>query len=735
MRDDLPVTRWLAACLLVVMAAAAAGASDPAALLATARAARDSGRYAEAERLAREGLAMSDDPVWPLTLALILADQKRSADALAVLAAAPPGRLPELERLLAKGYAHQRGGDDFAALRAYGEALRLAPDNAEARRAVAGLLDRQRAPFGAAALGGLDAEREADQAAALTRWGAEVRPADIARRFEGTDRALAALDALLAKLAADPAADPALVRRVKLDRLVALRDRERMAEVVLEADALAAAGPLPPYAEQARADALLHERQPEAALAAYDRVLAAEPDNIQGRYGRVFALVESEQLSEAIRAADSIAASRPAFTAFAGGPATTPDSEYTYAQQLAAEVRLWSNLIAAGAGRVTALAEAAPAHAGLRRSQVGAFGARGWPRAAEAEARIAASLDPESLATRLLLAETDLSRHRLPQAATAADALLALAPENVRVQRFAREVAAARGWGLEAEVMPTFNNGGGLNGLGREWAASARLETPDLGQGLRLFALADFARATPPEGTVTRNRAGGGVALRGADVAASLYATGSWGTLARAGAGATLSWEASDRLTLGVDAELFSRQTPLRALTYGIHADSVSGSVGWRRDERLSLSLSGGWLGFSDGNDRLSGGLSLTAQLLAVPHFDLSARADLYASRNSRPGGPYFSPRSDWSISGGLFGQHVTWRRYERSFVQAFSVEFGRYDQQAFAADWIALARYEHRWRRDPWTEFTYGITLDRRVYDGAPERGIALSAGLRQRF
>ena len=38
---------------------------DP--LLAQARAARDAGRPAEAEGLARKGLSASDDPVWPLT--------------------------------------------------------------------------------------------------------------------------------------------------------------------------------------------------------------------------------------------------------------------------------------------------------------------------------------------------------------------------------------------------------------------------------------------------------------------------------------------------------------------------------------------------------------------------------------------------------------------------------------------------------------------------------------------
>ena len=88
------------------------------------------------------------------------------------------------------------------------------------------------------------------------------RSSDTARRFDGTDAALARLDALLASL--PPECETAL-RRTRLrwlDRLVALRDRVRMQEAADEGKALAADGPLPPYAEQAYADALLHPRRP-----------------------------------------------------------------------------------------------------------------------------------------------------------------------------------------------------------------------------------------------------------------------------------------------------------------------------------------------------------------------------------------------------------------------------------------------------------------------------------------
>src|SRR6478735_6494870 len=76
-------------------------------LLTATRQARDARRFDEAEQLARQGMARFEDPVWPITLALILADERRSNEALAILAAPWPGGLPKVERLIAEAYANE----------------------------------------------------------------------------------------------------------------------------------------------------------------------------------------------------------------------------------------------------------------------------------------------------------------------------------------------------------------------------------------------------------------------------------------------------------------------------------------------------------------------------------------------------------------------------------------------------------------------------------------------------
>lgn len=725
-----------AATVLCLAAPAPAQTPDPgpaADLLSATRQARDAKDFERAERLARQGVARFQDPVWPLTLAHILADQGKATEALAILKAPWPGGLPRLDRLLAEGYASQRGGDVWRALTTYGEALILQPENAEAKEAVAGILTGLRAAHGAEAVAGPNAQREADRAAALVRWSNTLPTADPATRFDETDAALALLDSLIAKARATEPVDEALIRRLRIDRLPALRNRFRMAEVLSEVQALTADGtPLPDYAQNALGDALLHERRPQEALAAYE---LAAPIFPRARYGRVFALVESERLEEAVAAADALVAAQPPFQAYLDGPATAPNRERAYADLLAAQVRLWTNDLDGGYARLEALSRDAPANFLFRRALVSAMRARGWPRRAEEEAAIAATFDPNSLPTAIMRVETDFSRNRLSRAQAGVDRLTAIAPYDDSIRRLSTEVAATRGWSIEGDLGPTRNEGGGDNAAGDEWTSWLRVQSPPLTGGLRLMALTDSSIADPVEGRASRHRAGAGLAFQGADLAASLYATSSSGTVSRAGAGATLDWQASDRLSFGLAGERFSSQTPLRALLYGITTDTVSAAARWRWDETASVAAATERAVFSDGNDRVSLSLVGERNLALGPHLDLTGRLGVWYAHNSLQSGPYFSPDEVVSSTLALTLRQIGWRRYQRAFTHALGVELGFSDQNGFTKDWIGSLSYEHRWRADPWWELYYAATLDRRVYDGDPERGLGVRFGFRRRL
>ena len=247
--------------------------------------------------------------------------------------------------------------------------------------------------------------------------------------------------------------------------------------------------------------------------------------------------------------------------------------------------------------------------------------------------------------------------------------------------------------------------------------------------------LTDYDLAHPIEGEARRHRAGGGIAFEGSDLGATLYGMTAWGTLSRDTVGFTLDWQASDRLSFGVSGETFSRQAPLRALRYGITADSLSAAARWRRNEATSISVAADWLSFSDGNDGISTAIVGQQQVWAGAHTDVTGRAGVWYARNSQPGGPYFSPRSVISGTAGFTVRQIAWRRYEKVFSHALNADFGFQDQGPFSTHWIGSVSYEHRWRTDPWWEVYYSVGLDRRVYDGRPEKGIGARLGFRRRL
>jgi biofilm PGA synthesis protein PgaA len=706
------------------------------ALLAATRAYRDLRRYDDAARVARQGVQrFPNDTVWPLILSLVLSDDGKTAEALAILRQPAAQRAPPVERLLAEAYAWRRAGDPFKAMRIYSEAIKAAPANSGVRLEAAGVLQDMGAPFGAEVIAGTRTPSiAADQAAAMTRWGAQVRSSDPARRFDGTDAALARLDGLLAALPPPPA-ESALRRRLRLDRMVALRDRVRMKEAVEEGEALRAEGPLPQYAEEAYADALLYMRRPEDARDAYERVLAQSPKDVTARYGKFYAAVELEDFTTAYATIDALVADEPVWRGYKDDPTRYDNPARAYAEVTAAQARFYGNQLGEAWARITKFSDAAPADSNGRLAVSQIANARGWPQRAEAEAQIAASLAPLDVGSKIALIEVAIANYRFAEAERMTAELLALYPENHAVRRLARDLDAARRWLFEAEARPSNSDGGGANAAGQALTLQGKLTTPPIADNWRLFATGDYANAHPPEGFTERTRVGAGVEWRIPELTATLYPTQSWGTLPRPGGVATVDWLVTDQVRLSFAGELYSWDTPLRALLFGITADEYAAKATYRWHESRSISGSFAYLPFTDGNQRFTGGVTFKERLINLPGFDLTGLAEAYASSNNQPNAPYYNPTRDLSLTGGFLAEHVLWRRYDTSLVQALTVDGGLYSEYGFSDNWIGTLNYEHRWRFDPLTEFHYGVLLTRRAYDGSIENTLTFIIGLRQRI
>ncbi len=707
-------------------------------LLSVARAYRDLKRFDRAATLARTGMQrFPNETVWPILLALILADQGEVEQAIAILDTPAARRAPEIERLLARAYAERRGGRTFDALRDYSAVALRDPGNAEARSGAAGVLREIRAPWAAAryAPEPPPLPLAADMAAAEIRWGTKDVPYDPRHRFDGTDRALADLDRLIAQ--SEAAGDKATTIRLRLDRIVALRDRVRMVEAVSEAEALRRAGQeLPPYVREALADALLYLRQPEAARDEYDAVVNADPDDRDARVGRIYASVEMEDFATAYAQADELVKSQPVWRHYSEDPTRYANDDFVDATLLAAAVRLFGDQPDEAWQRIAPERDAAPSNTFIRLSAASVMSARMWPREAEQESQIALSLAPSLLGARIAVAEALLSRHQIAEASQQIAALAKLYPENRAVQSLQTELAVQTGWLLEAEFRPSNERGGGTFGSsGNELGADFRIYSPLIDDVWRVFAGYSFANAHPSEGYVDLQRMAAGAQLTLPDLTASAAVTENLGTLPRTGFAGTVDWSPTDHLSLGFAGQHISDETPLRALLYGITADSVSTRLTYTWDEAHSASASAGWMPFTDGNQRAILDARYTQKVIAIPHFGLSVGGELYTSTNSLANAPYYNPSADGSATINLLAEHTIWRRYDRSLVQAVTLDGGWYGERDFKGGPIGTSSYEHRWQFGPRTELVYGVSIGERIYDGDGALVLGAFITLRQRI
>jgi len=109
--------------------------------------------------------------------------------------------------------------------------------------------------------------------------------------------------------------------------------------------------------------------------------------------------------------------------------------------------------------------------------------------------------------------------------------------------------------------------------------------------------------------------------------------------------------------------------------------------------------------------------------------------ADIYAANRAHDDVPYYSPRSDFSWSGGVRSDWSIYRRYRFAVSQSLALQAGRYDQASFGAGGIWSADYRlsltmgERWYTD------FGVRRQRGFYDGTPEHATYFSASFSGRF
>jgi biofilm PGA synthesis protein PgaA len=702
------------------------------ALEAAALSARRRGDYIMAESFYRTGQQrFPEDLDFPVGLILTLVDADFSQAALE-MAVQLEQKYPQDSALqLAKGYVLEARRKFFAALHNYNRILDRDPGNSVARTRRILVLDRLGASDLAVALASQDRGMlsrddwqriRSNQAALAVRWG-DLPAADNTQRFAQTDRSLAMLERNRAELDSAGQNSPFALRG-RFDRLIALHNRYQMADVTREYEELVAEGvTIPNYVMSAAADAYLYLQKPEQAEPLYRHILVTQPSDINTNLALFYTLVELEELDAAYKLIDQLDRNKLLWLESNqpnGSRSRRPNPDKTITATTAAMARLYGEQNTEAQARLMALHDQAPANLDITRAVGNVYAARGWPRLAQQTYELGLRLNYSHKDLQVGLAQIYLERREYRLAEQAINRLYALYPEDVHVSNLQnqwkihnlRELRLAAGYG---------DNSGAVEGS-RDILFDGTLFSQPLDYNYRIFVSGRYAFADFPEGDESSRRYGVGVEYRQPDLEAAAEMTYNVDGGHELGGRLSLLYEIDDHWSIPFNLEIFSRDTPLRALKQDITADSADLGVVYRASDLRSVSLRSQVMDFSDGNFRRSLAGSLEQRLVTLPKYNLTGVVELYASANSRNDTIYFNPDRDFSAALTLVNLQRLYRRYDRSFSHRLSLTIGNYWQKGYDDGYIAGFSYEHIWASAERFELAYGFSRFRRVYDGDPE-------------
>lgn len=719
------------------------------ALTAVARAYRNLRNWPESISAYQQALNRSPDSTdLRAGLVMTLADAGRHREAIA---AGQTWVLPDTTDVtpyLALGYAYVRAGERFGALFAFDRAHTLAPNDAAVRTQY--LLALQRAGLPLPALSLIDEQQIATDDARYRRLHSDllaeqIRLADTtsrseAERFVVADRALIESLRLIDAFEVQPAAKDDIAR-IRIDRLGALYTRNLMHAVIHEYQLLLDDGiAIPPYAQRWVASAYLYCKQPEMAGELYQRIIegtdSTGTQRLQDQQGLFYARLETQQTEGLLAAAKSMAEQQPVVIAIPGLRKGRPNNAWLDTQLMLASTYFYLDDTPRAQTAYEGLSDRAPNNSQIRIGLAQVYRARGWPRRAEEELKIAESAEPRALSVEVQQAFTAIELQEWRQLNLLADDVVQRYPENLAVQRLqhlrdVHEMAELRITGYSGESKGSQVNASGDQGF------DAMLYSPPIEDNWRVFGGGGDDSGTFPEGKGRHRWQRAGVEWRARDL--TLQADVSHHDY---GHGDKLGWAMSgahdldDQWRIGWSLARLSDDTPLRALNADIDADSASAFVRWRESDRREIAVSLSAMDFSDGNRRRGLVVNGTQRIFTNPTSRLELGLELSASRNSKASGAiYFNPRADVSALPSLTWSNTIDRSYTTTWNQQLRVAAGVYDQRDYDAGGVALLSYGQRWNYDD--IFDSGLTVSalRRPYDGHQETDYRLNFDLNVKF
>jgi biofilm PGA synthesis protein PgaA len=635
--------------------------------------------------------------------------------------------------LLALARTERAAGQRVDALAHCQQVLARWPDNQDARQLNVQLLAELGASTRANELASAlpdQAERlriRADYDAHQVRW-ARGEPADPHHPYDEADKAAADI----ARLANDPTVPADIRLRAQMDMLTVLDQADRAGEVLALYEPMKKQGvQLPPYAEQAVADAMMQKHRPRDAIALYEDSIRRDPGpydpaQTDPRIGLASAYQDAGRPHDALKTIDALAASEPRWLHLRNVRGNTQNPRKVDADTNAAVIRKDVELLQDAHQRLATMSAEAPGNVDIRRDLAMAELSRGWPRRALDTLKIADTVDERDAIAALDQAEV----HRTLYDYAAAQADLAQAQQEAGRSGRVQDAQAAwqRDIGWQFDLTHDNGRGNSPDYGDRDEETQATLASPLIDNHWRVLALAQYATADLPEGEVARERAGAGVEGFFHAIQFYLQALPSADRFVhRTAVEAGFTWAISDQWSWAMDWSSAGNDVPLRAQFYGITGDTFSNALQWRMSELTSAKLELYRDRFSDGNLREGWQTDVVQRLHTGVNFSWDGGVEIAGSHNSEFDRPYFNPAEDRSYALTSTLQNVLNQYDERSWTERLDLSVGSYAERNYASGLMVSARYGQLFQPKAGLRFGWGLGWHYQPYDGRHESRLVL--------
>ncbi len=577
-----------------------------------------------------------------------------------------------------------------------------------------------------------------DSAAQHIAWG-QLNTKISAQRFADTDKALLKLDEACRcdwnglDLSSDKP-NAGTNRNLLFDRILALRDRYRMQDVITHYQQLINAKIDPPaYVLTAAGDAYLYQRMPEEALKAYESSLIKDPTNTQTKFSQFYALIELERHEQATKLIDELSQSFAAYRNRPKNPVIRVEDNKLDADSKAYYVRAYGDDLETAELNFQALNNVGPMNSSVQLALGEIWRGRGWLERAEQRFYEVNKDHPDQILPRVNLANMHLDIRDWQLAETEIQPLVAEYPENLTVQ------ALNQRWNLHNKyqlTMDGFNTKSAGSVFGnRSQGLNAVLYSKPIDYNYRAFVSTQYDHATFPEGNGRVLYPGVGLEYTNRDW--RLSGQISQASLSEIGVSTTLTadYRMNDNWNFASSLDINSSQMPLRGLRVGTSGDLISASSTYRWSDLTRATAGVNYMKMDDGNQRQSLSLTLDRRLITKPHYKLTTHLRMDTSRNSERNVIYFNPSRDMEVSAILDNEWLLWRRYDRSFGHRLQLGVGEYWQQSFGSNTTWLISYEQQFKWDNRFGIDYGVSRTQHAYDGTNEFFTQLFARLNLLF